>query len=58
MIKKKDGTYRCCLDFWNINKVTLFNVKPMPEPEDIFARMSKDLETGLLQGLPSYQNGG
>ena len=42
MIKKKRGTYHCCLEFRNINKVTLFNVEPMPQPEDIFAKMSKD----------------
>ena len=42
MIKKKGGNYHCCLDFSNITNVTLFDVEPMPQPEDIFAKMSKD----------------
>ena len=54
MIKKKDGTYHCCLDFRNLNKVTLFDVEPMPQPEDIFAKMSKDTYFSKLDFCTGY----
>ncbi len=54
MIKKKDGTYRCCLDFTNINRVTLFDGEPMPQPEGIFAKFSKDTYFSKLEFCKGY----
>ncbi len=61
VIKKKDGTYGCCLDFRNINEATLFDVEPMPQPEDIFAKTSKDTyfpKLDFCKGYHQNQNGG
>ncbi len=54
MIKKKDWTYHCCLDFRNINKVTLFDVEPIPQPEDIFAKMLRDTYFSKLDFCKGY----
>ena len=38
--KKSDGTNRVCIDFRNLNKVTVFDPEPMPDPEEIYAKIS------------------
>ncbi|XP_069139203.1 LOW QUALITY PROTEIN: uncharacterized protein [Argopecten irradians] len=40
MVKKKDGSNRFCIDFRSLNKVTVFDAEPMPNTEDIFARLA------------------
>ena len=42
LVKKKDGSNRFCIDFRKINKVTIFNAEPMPNQDEIFAKLSKD----------------
>ena len=39
MVQKKDGTIRFCIDFRKLNRVTLFDPEPMPNPEDLFANL-------------------
>ena len=40
MVKKNDGTNRFCIDFRKLNKVTVFNPEPMPNPQDLFAQLT------------------
>ena len=42
LIKKKDGTNRFCIDFRKLNKITIFDAEPIPNQEEIFAKLSKD----------------
>ena len=42
IVQKMDCTYRICVDFRQINKVTEFDSEPMVKPQDIFASISKD----------------
>ena len=56
LVKKKDGTNRFCIDFRKLNKVTIFDAKPMSNPEELFAHLSKgryfakiDLTNGYWQ---------
>ena len=35
-MKKKDGTLRMCIDYRQINKVTVKNKYPLPRIEDLF----------------------
>ena len=40
MIKKKDNTNRCCIDFRVLNRITIFDAEPMPSAEEMFAKVS------------------
>ena len=38
-MKKKDGTLRLCIDFRQLNKVTVKNKYPLPRIDDIFDQL-------------------
>ena len=38
-VKKKDGTLRMCIDYWQINKVTVKNKYPLPRLYDLFDQL-------------------
>ena len=40
IVKKPDGSNRFCIDFWLMNKVTIFDPEPIPNPQDLFATIS------------------
>merc|ERR1712030_212377 len=40
MVKKADGSNRFCIDFRRLNKVTVFDPEPMPNPQDLFAKLA------------------
>lgn len=56
IIRKKDNSIRFCIDFRKLNRVTVFDAEPMPNMEEMFARLSKyryfskiDLSKGYWQ---------
>ena len=38
-VKKKDGTLRLCIDYRQLNKVTVKNKYPLPRIDDLFDQM-------------------
>lgn len=40
LVPKKDGSMRFCIDFRKLNKVTEFDVEPMPNMEEVINKMS------------------
>ena len=39
-VKKKDGSFRLCIDYRQINKVTIKNKYPLPRIDDLFDQLS------------------
>ena len=35
-VKKKDGSLRLCIDYRQLNKVTILNQYPLPRIDDLF----------------------
>jgi hypothetical protein len=40
LVRKSDGTYRTCINFKDLNKITVFDPEPMMSPDDIFPKLS------------------
>ena len=38
-VKKKDGTFRLCIDYRQLNKVTVRNKYPLPRIDDLFDQL-------------------
>ena len=38
-VKKKDGTLRLCIDYKELNKVTIKNKYPLPRIDDLFDQL-------------------
>jgi len=56
LIKKKDNSVRFCIDFRQLNKVTVFDAEPMPNMDEMFSKLAKykyfsklDLSKGYWQ---------
>lgn len=56
LVDKKDHTLRFCIDFRAVNKVTVFDSEPMPNPDELYARFANaryfsqyDLSKGFWQ---------
>ena len=52
IVKKADGSNRFCTDFRKFNKITVFDVKLMGNPYELFAKMSK---VDILPNLTSQR---
>ena len=40
LVKKPDNTYRVCVNFKELNKITVFDPEPMMSPDDIFPKLA------------------
>jgi len=43
LLKKADGSYRVCVNFKELNKITVFYPEPMISPDDIFPKLAGSL---------------
>ena len=48
IVKKKDGSYRMCVDYWKLNKLAVADPEPMTAVEDLFQRLGKASTTPIL----------
>ena len=42
LVKKPDGSTRVCIDYRKLNTITMFDLEPMPNAEDIFVKLTGD----------------
>ena len=54
LVKKADGSNRPVVDFRRLNKATVFDAEPMPNPELIFSRLAKDTYFSKLDCSKGY----
>ena len=54
LVRKSDGSNRPVVDFRLLNKATVFNAEPMPNPEAIFASLSGDKFFSKLDFTKGY----
>lgn len=40
LVRKKDASYRFCVDYRQINKICIFDCEPMPTPDDLFVKLA------------------
>ena len=40
LIKKKDSSTRVCMDFRDLNKITIFDAEPIPDVEELFIKLA------------------
>ncbi|GKF52546.1 hypothetical protein Tco_0159456 [Tanacetum coccineum] len=38
-VKKKDGSFKMCIDYWELNKLTIKNRYPLPMIDDLFDQL-------------------
>jgi hypothetical protein len=62
-VKKKDGTFRLCIDFRQLNMVTVKNKYPLPRIDDLFHQLKDakifskiDLQSGYHQVRIKYED--
>jgi hypothetical protein len=41
-VKKKDGNFRLCIDYRQLNKTTIKNIYPLPCIDDLFEQVGED----------------
>ena len=54
IVKKKDNTNRFCIDFRPLNRITVFDCEPIPNPDEIFVKMSKSKYISRLDLAKCY----
>ena len=54
LVKKADGSNRPVVDFRRLNKATVLDAEPMPNPELIFSRLAKDTYFSKLDCSKGY----
>ena len=54
LIAKKDNTVRFCIDYRKLNRVTVFDPEPLPNPEDLFVQLSKSKYLSKIDMMKGY----
>ncbi|GJS56411.1 putative reverse transcriptase domain-containing protein [Tanacetum coccineum] len=47
-VKKKDGSLKMCIDYWELNKLTIKNRYPLPRIDDLFEQLQVFIDDILI----------
>nr|GFB69269.1 putative reverse transcriptase domain-containing protein [Tanacetum cinerariifolium] len=53
-VKKKDGSFRTCIDYWELNKLTAKNCYPLPRIDDLFDQLQRSSVYSKINMRSSY----
>ncbi|GJT14699.1 reverse transcriptase domain-containing protein [Tanacetum coccineum] len=48
-VKKKDGSFRMCINYWELNKLTIKNRYPLPSIDDLFNQLQVSPRKGVIR---------
>ena len=54
LVPKKDQTVRFCIDYRKLNRITVFDTEPMPNPEELFALLAKSKYLSKIDMTKGY----
>ena len=54
LVKKPDGTYRTCMNFKELNKITVFDPEPIMSADDIFPKLALSHYYGTFDFCKGY----
>nr|GEV88052.1 putative reverse transcriptase domain-containing protein [Tanacetum cinerariifolium] len=53
-VKKKDGSMRLCIDYRELNKITIRNRYPLPRIDDLFDQLQGDMHFSMIDLRSGY----
>ena len=54
LVRKKNGSLKCCVDYWKLNSVTRPDVFPMPQINDMLDQLGKSKYFSTLDLASGY----
>ncbi|GJV57710.1 putative reverse transcriptase domain-containing protein [Tanacetum coccineum] len=53
-VKKKDGSFRMCIDYWELNKLIVKNRYPLPRIDDLFDQLQGSIIYSMIDLRSGY----
>ena len=54
LVRKKNGEIRLCIDFWNLNKVSMKDNYPFPKMDHILQKVVRAERISMMDSFSGY----